>query len=155
MANSARRALANTTVADSLSYSSLFPVHQCHQFALCKQFQNFMHFTDSFDLPVRYSGSHFCGYLECWIKIYHSMWWLKPQLKTSSNCIHLTISSPTVCGMFRNDVLLDTHQWLMWREGKNFLSSHSVLCIGEKVKSQPSCDLTQKVYCNKLLSNGT
>ena len=136
MANSARRALANTTVADSLSYSSLFPVHQCHQFALCKQFQNFMHFTDSSDLPVRYSGSHFCGYLECWIKIYHSMWWLKPQLKTSSNCIHFTINSPAVefftastahrCATRpQNDAALVIHKWLT-PEGKNFLSSNSV-----------------------------
>ena len=61
-----------------------------------------MPFPNSSDLPVRYSGSAVGNqlqmaqdvpadstfaltlmgrYLECWIKVYHSLWWLKPPTK--------------------------------------------------------------------------
>ena len=58
MANSAKRALTNTTVSDSLSYSSAAPVLSVSPNLLCvKQFQKFMYFPDSSDSPVGYSGS--------------------------------------------------------------------------------------------------
>ena len=33
-----------------------------------------------------------------------------------------------------NEAVPVVHQWLMWREGKNFLSSHSVRCVRKKLK---------------------
>ena len=32
-----------------------------------------------------------------------------------------------------NEAVPVVHQWLMWREGKNFLSSHSVQCVAKKL----------------------
>ena len=58
MANSAKRALANTTVLDSPSNSSASPVLLVSPNCLCvNKFPKFMHFHDSSDLPVRYSGN--------------------------------------------------------------------------------------------------
>ena len=58
MANGTKRALANVTVSDSLSYSSASHVLlSVTQFILCKHFQKFMHLPDSSDPPVGHSGS--------------------------------------------------------------------------------------------------
>ena len=58
MANSPIRALTNTTVSDSLSYSSASPVLSVSPNLLCvKQFQQFMHFPDRSHPLEEYSGS--------------------------------------------------------------------------------------------------
>ena len=43
-----------------------------------------------------------------------------------------------VCDASTNVAVLIVHQWLTWREGKNFLSSHSVRCVGKKLKNPMS-----------------
>lgn len=37
----------------------------------------------------------------------------------------------------RNNTVLAIHQWLMWREEKNFSLVHSAQCIGKHLKEQP------------------
>ena len=56
-ANSAKRAAANISVSDSLLYISASSVLSCHPIYFVYQFQKFLHFPDSSDPPVRYSGS--------------------------------------------------------------------------------------------------
>ena len=40
-----------------------------------------------------------------------------------------------MCNVSTNDAVLIVHQWLTRREGKNFLLSHSVRCVGKMLKS--------------------
>ena len=64
-----------------------------------------------------------------------------------------------MCDASTNDAVLIVHQWLTWQEGKNFLMSHSVQCVGKKLIKDYTCLKKHLVnlshcpldYCNSFL----